>query len=319
LTQAREAITSLVRQTPTVVSTDLSQRIGALVALKLENLQVTGSFKVRGAANKLLSLSDEEKESGVVTCSSGNHGKAVAYVAQALGIRATVCVPEWVDPVKLAAIEQHGAEAVREGSTYDEAEERSFEIAREREATYVSPFDDPFVVAGQGTVGLEILEQVPNLDTAIVPLSGGGLIGGIAIALKSANQKIRIVAVSASNARVMYESVQAAEPIAFPEEETIANALSGGIGLNNRYTFPLVRDYVDHHVLVSESEIRDAMRAAATEDKIVVEGGGAVGLAAVVAGKIPSPGKRNVVVVSGGNVSIEVLTDVLTESPAEDQ
>ena len=166
-------------------------------------------------------------------------------------------------------------------------------------------------------MGLEIADQVPKLDTAIVPLSGGGLIGGIAVALKSANPKIRIIAVSAANARVMYESVQAGEPLAFPEEETIANALSGGIGLNNRYTFPLVRDYVDEHVLVSEKEIRDAMRAAASDDKIVVEGGGAVGLAAVVAGKITSPGKRNVVVVSGGNVSTDLLTEVLSESAAE--
>jgi threonine dehydratase len=287
------------------------------VSLKLENLQLTGSFKVRGAANKLMSLSDEEKELGVVTCSSGNHGRAVAFVAELLGVQATVCVPEWVDPVKLEAIRRHGAEAVLRGSTYDEAEERSFEIMRERGLTYVSAFDDPFVIAGQGTIGLEILEQAPEVDTAIVPLSGGGLIGGVALALKSTRPEIRVVAVSATSARVMFESLSAGRPITFPEEDTVASALSGGIGLDNRYTFPMVRDLVDHHVLVSEDEIRQAMRFAAEESKLVLEGGGAVGLAALLTGKIESLGKQNVVVVSGGNVSPGTLATILTDTEEE--
>jgi threonine dehydratase len=309
---AREAIAGIAVETPVLASEALGQQVGAEVVLKLESLQVTGSFKVRGAANRMLALSAEERARGVVACSSGNHGRAVAYVAQLLGIPGTVCVPEWVDRSKLAAIRRHGAETVLYGRTYDEAEARSLEIKRERSLTYVHPFDDPLVIAGQGTIGLELLEQFASLDTVVVPLSGGGLISGIAHALKSHDPGIRVVAVSAANARVMYESLRAGHPIAFPEEETIANALSGGIGLDNRHSFRMVRDLVDEHVLVSEEEIREAMLFAMVEHKLVVEGGGAVGLAALLSGSVRNAGKRVAVVVSGGNVDAQVLTRVIT-------
>ena len=302
LAAARDAIADIAIQTPVVSSPILSQRVGAAVSLKLENLQVTGSFKVRGAAAKMLALSDEEKSRGVVACSSGNHGRAVAYVGELLTIPATVCVPEWVDTTKLEAIQRHGAETIIHGKIYEEAEKRSIEIQRSRRLAYVHPFDDAYVIAGQGTIGLELLDQLPFLDTVIVPLSGGGLIGGIAIAVKSHDPSIRVVGVSAENARVMFESVRAGRPIAFPEDETVANALSGGIGLHNRHTFHLVRDYVDEHALVSDEEIRDAMTFAAKEHKIVVEGGGAVGIAALLHNKINRLGAHVAVVVSGGNV-----------------
>ena len=311
---AREAIAGIAVETPVLASEALKQRTGAEVVLKLESLQVTGSFKVRGAANRMLALSSEERARGVVACSSGNHGRAVAYVGQMLGVPTTVCVPEWVDPSKLAAIRRHGAETVLYGSTYDEAEARSLEIQRERGLTYVHPFDDPFVIAGQGTIGLELLEQVPALDTVVVPLSGGGLISGIAQALKSHEPGIRVVAVSAANARVMYESLKAGRPIAFPEEETIANALSGGIGLDNRFSFRMVRDLVDEHVLVSEAEIREAMVFAVVEHKLVVEGGGAVGIAALLSGQVRGAGECVAVVVSGGNVDAQVLMPVIAET-----
>ena len=309
---ARVAISDIVTQTPLLSSSPLTERVDIPVTLKLENLQVTGSFKVRGAANKILSLSANEKERGVVTCSSGNHGLAVSYVAGSLGIPATVLVPEWVDTSKLDAIRRHGANAVLHGNTYDEAEERSFEVEQEQDLTYIHPFDDPHIVAGQGTIGLELLEQLPSMDSVVVPLSGGGLIGGIAYAVKTLHPTIRVIGVSASSARVMYESLKLGQPTTFPEEDTVASALSGGIGLDNEHTFGLVREYVDEHVLVSEEEIEAAMVFAAKEHKLVVEGGGAVGIAAVLAEKVGRVGKNMAVVVSGGNIDMRSFGDVVS-------
>jgi threonine dehydratase len=310
---ARRAIEAIVDQTPVLFAAEISETMGAEVWLKLENMQRTGSFKVRGAANRMLSLSREQQSAGVVTCSSGNHGKAVAYVASRLGIDATVCVPEWVDPTKLDAIQRYGARTVLHGSTYDEAEEKSFQIEREQRLTYVHPFDDPRVIAGQGTIALELHEQVPQADTLIVPLSGGGLIAGIALGAKAVHPGIRIVAVSAERARVMYESLQAGRPIEYPEEDTVARALSGGIGLDNRHSFRLVRDHVDEYVLVTEEEIRAAMRHAALDLKQIVEGGGAVGIAAVRSGKVASTGGAMAIVVSGGNIDLSSLLAVISE------
>jgi len=309
---ARIAIADIATQTPVVSSSLLTESINTPVTLKLENLQVTGSFKVRGAANKILSLSDDEKERGVVTCSSGNHGLAVSYVAGSLGIPATVLVPEWVDKSKLDAIRRFGANAVLHGKTYDEAEERSFEVEEEEGLVFVHPFDDPYVVAGQGTIGLELSEQLPSMDCVLVPLSGGGLISGIAYAVKQANPQIRVIGVSAENARVMYESLLVGHPASFPEEKTIASALSGGIGLDNKHTFTLVSEYVDEHVLVSEEEIRTAMVFAAREHKLVVEGGGAVGIAAVLAEKVGRGSKSMAVVVSGGNIDMKSFGGVVS-------
>ena len=310
--RAAERITPLALQTPVVPAPMLSTRIGGIsVWLKLENLQVTGSFKVRGAANKIASLDKEDRKRGIVTCSSGNHGRAVAYVAEALAIPATVCVPEWVDPVKLEAIRQHGAEVVLHGATYDEAEAHSFEIQQERGLVYVHPFDDPLVIAGQGTIGLELVEQIPSLSTVVVPLSGGGLIAGIASAVKEWDSDCRVIGVSAENASVMYESLLAGAPRAVPEKETIASALAGGIGLDNRHSFDLVRELVDQHVLVSEEEIREAMRFAAAEHNVVVEGGGAVAIAAVLSKKLVDLSGDVALVVSGGNVDPSLLAEVL--------
>ena len=314
---ARRTITEIAIETPVLTSHLLGDRSGAEVSLKLENLQVTGSFKVRGAANKMLSLSEEAKTRGVVACSSGNHGRAVAYVAELLGIPATVYVPEWVDRTKLEAIQRHGAETILHGQTYDEAEARSLEVQRERGLTHISPYDDLEIIAGQGTIGLELLEQLPELEAVIVPLSGGGLISGVALALKAHDPSIRVIGVSAANARVMHESLAAGEPIVFPEEPTIANALAGGIGLENRHTFELVREHVDEHVLVTEDEIRQAMAFAATEHRMVVEGGGAVGIAALLFEKVGSMGESVAVVVSGGNVDTEILTQILRDSGSQ--
>ncbi|MFC1499644.1 threonine/serine dehydratase [Candidatus Zixiibacteriota bacterium] len=308
----RDAISGIVATSPLVRSAGLSDHAGTDVWLKLENLQVTGSFKVRGASARMLALTEEERGRGVVTCSSGNHGRAVAYVAERLGIPATICLPEWVDRVKLDAMRKHGAETVLHGSTYDEAEIRSFEIEKDEGLTYVHAFDDPHVISGQGTIALELLEQLPSVRTVVVPLSGGGLLAGITLALKKHDPSIEVIGVSAERARVMHESILAGRPMEFPEEETVASALSGGIGLENSYTFNLVRDLVDHRLLVDETAVLEAMVYAARDEKIVVEGGGAVGIAALLTGQVKSLEGDVAVVVSGGNVDPALLAKVLS-------
>ncbi len=267
---------------------------------------------MRGAANRILSIPESELDQGVIACSSGNHGRAVAHMAGTLGIPAVICVPDWVSPVKLKGIKDAGARVVLSGESYDLAEAMAYRIAEAEGRTFVQPFDDPWTAAGQGTLGLELLEQMPGLETVLIPLSGGGLAGGVAYALKERHPSIRIVGVSAKNARVMYESLLAGHPASFPEDETVASALSGGIGLDNAHTFTLVSEYVDKHVLVSEEEIRTAMVFAAREHKLVVEGGGAVGIAAVLAEKVGRGSKSMAVVVSGGNIDMKSFGGIVS-------
>ncbi|NJD20808.1 MAG: pyridoxal-phosphate dependent enzyme [Gemmatimonadetes bacterium] len=315
--RARSAVAALARVTPLLESPTLSGRVGRSVLLKLESLQITGSFKVRGAASRLGTLTPAERRRGVVACSSGNHGRAVAWVAGRLGIPATVCVPDWVDPVKLAGIRASGAEAVLAGPTYDEAEAHAVELARASGRPFISAYDDPWGIAGQGTLALELLDALGEPPAAVLaPLSGGGLMGGIAGALRSrlGARAPRTVAVTAARAAVMLASLHAGHPVELPEEETVAGALSGGIGLDNAWSFPLVRDLVDEHVVVTEASIRDAMAFAFRELRLVVEGGGATALAALLSDRwrppAGSPGPV-VVVVSGGNVALPTLASVL--------
>ena len=312
--QAWQRIASIARRTPLLRSAALSERAGTSVYLKLENLQETGSFKIRGAANRMLQLSAEQKARGIITVSTGNHGLAVAYVARQLGLPAVVCVSERVPPEKMEAIRRLGAELVAAGSSYDEAEQQSLQLERHRGLTRIAPFDDPLVIAGQGTIGLELLEELPDIDTAIVPLSGGGLISGIALALKSADRAIRVVGVSQERAPVMFRSLRAGRPIELPEEETLADALAGGIGLDNRYTFRMVRQLVDDVVLVTEEEIASGILFALEQHHLGVEGGGAVGIAALLCGRARGLGNSLAVLVSGGNIGLSRLRRLL-ESP----
>jgi len=317
--QARDTIHPFVRRTPVMRHRELEDAGGPEVWLKLENLQVTGSFKVRGAANRMMLLSPVERLQGVVACSSGNHGRAVAHMAGVLGIPAAICVPNWVDPVKLEAMKASGARAVLAGDTYDEAEAAAYALAEEEDLVFVQPFDDPWIAAGQGTLGLELLEDLPELATVLVPLSGGGLAGGLAYALKEERPDIRVVGVSAARARVMYESLRVGKPITMPEEETLAEALAGGIGLTNRFSLPLIRELVDEHILVEEEEIAGAMRYAAERLNVLLEGGGAVALAAALGRKCDLGGEGGTetaaVILSGGNVSLSRLQK-LKESPS---
>jgi threonine dehydratase len=314
---ARAAVAQHARVTPLLPAVDLSERLGRDVWVKAECLQPTGSFKVRGAAARLAALDPGERSAGVVACSSGNHGRAVAYVAERMRIPASVYVPDWVDPVKLEGIRATGAESVLAGATFDEAEAAAIEQAQESGRRYISAYDDPWVIAGQGTMALEVLEQLGRSPAAfVVALSGGGLAGGMAAALEErlGSAAPQCVAVSAEKAAVMRASVLAGRPVDLPEEETLASALAGGIGLDNEYSFALVRDLVTHHVSVTEAEIAAAMKYCVQYLHLVVEGGGAVGVAACLGKDWPPvefPEGPIVIVLSGGNVATDTLLSVL--------
>ncbi len=308
--KARQRIADIALRTPLVDAPELTERVGTSVYLKLENVQRTGAFKIRGAANTLQSLPREDRERGVITVSSGNHGRAVAYVARELGVRAVVCMSTRVPTNKVDGIQRLGAEVVLYGKSYDEAERRALRLQQEQGLTMIPPFDDPQIIAGQGTIGLELLEDMPELDTVVVPLSGGGLLSGIAVALKSADASIHTVGVSMKRAPVMYHSLRAGRPIEMKEEPTLADALAGGIGLHNDHTFRMIQAYVDETLLVTEEEIAEAMTFALEHHHLVVEGGGAVALAALLYGKVTEIGRNVVVVISGGNVEIPRLLEI---------
>lgn len=315
LYRAHASIAPFVRRTPLIYSAPLSELSGAEVYLKLESLQETGSFKLRGAANKLLSLTDVERKQGVVTVSTGNHGRAVAYMAQQLGLSATICITGLVPEHKRSAMQQLGAELLVAGDNQDDAERHALSLVQERQMTMVSPFDDPAIIAGQGTIGLELLEEMPQLDAAIVPLSGGGLMGGIALALKTADGAIQVIGASQALGPAMHLSLQAGAPVPVLEEKTLADSLSGGIGLDNRYTFTLCRQHVDETVLLSEDEIADSMVFAMRQHRLMVEGGGAVGIGALLHHKVALKGKQVAVVVSGGNVDVALLLQLYNQVP----
>ena len=308
--QAEYLIRETIYQTPLIKSPWLSNFTGCEIFLKLESLQVTGSFKIRGATNKILSLTKEDKARGVIAVSSGNHGRAVAYVARKFSIPAVVCMSETVPANKVDAIRDLGAEVVIAGKTYDQATEGALQLQKERGLTMIHPFDDPYVIAGQGTIGLEIFKECPKINTAIVPLSGGGLLGGTALALKSINPAVQTIGVSMDKGAAMAESLAAGKVVEIVEEPSLADALIGGLGSVNNYTFNLNQNYVDKTILVSEEEIAEAMTFALDKEHLVVEGGGAVGIAALLAGKVVGMGEKVVLVVSGSNVSLSGLMEV---------
>ncbi len=310
--RARRTIAPVVTRTPTVASRALAERLGVEVALKLESLQQTGSFKLRGASNRMLALSEAERARGVVACSTGNHGRAVAEAARRLGVPAKICLSELVPRNKLEGVRALGAEAVIVGRSQDEAFEEAHRLVREEGLTLIDTFDHPDVIAGQGTIGLELLEDLPELDTVLVPLSGGGLIGGIAVALKAADPAIRVVGVSMERGAAMYESLKAGRPVAVEEQPSLADSLGGGIGLDNRYTFALARELVDEVVLVSEAEIAAGMVHLYRAERLVAEGAAAVGVAALLSGRVEPRGGPVATVVSGSNVDMDAFTRVVT-------
>jgi threonine dehydratase len=301
--RARRAIAGRIRRTPLVVSDSLARAAGAPVHLKLEHLQITGSFKLRGATNAVLALSPEQQAKGVVGVSTGNHGRGLAYAARQAGARCVICMSCLVPQNKVAGIEALGAEVRIVGASQDEASREVDSLVAEQGMTMLPPFDHADVIAGQGTVGLELLEDLPDLETCIVPLSGGGLIAGIARVIKSANPRARVIGVTMAQGAAMCLSQKAGRPVEVEETASLADSLGGGIGQDNRYTFAMVRELVDDLLLVEEDQIADAVHHAYWREQQIIEGSGAVGIAALRAGLIQQPGVT-AVVLSGGNIDM---------------
>ena len=313
---ARKAIAGIAVATPLVASAALSEAAGVEVLLKLETVQPVGAFKIRGAANALSRLDEAARIRGVACCSTGNHGRAVAHAARQLGIRAIVCLSSLVPAVKVAAIEALGAEVRRVGASQDDAQVEVDRLAADEGMTDVPPFDHPHVIAGQGTIGLELLEARPDLQAIVIPLSGGGLAGGIALAAKAIRPSIRIVGVTMDRGAAMHESIRAGRPVEVEEVPSLADSLGGGIGAANRWTFGLCRGLIDQTVLVSEQEIRRGMTALFRDDRLVTEGGAAVGAAALLAGKLTLDGPT-AMIVSGRNVDMDVFLDIVSGRPVK--
>ncbi|WP_022665168.1 threonine ammonia-lyase [Desulfospira joergensenii] len=305
---ARKRIAPVIRKTPLIPFPDQKQENP--VYLKLENLQETGSFKLRGAANALLGLPPDRKEKGVLAFSTGNHGRAVAWMAGRMGISCTICLSRRVPSYRVKVMEQFGAKVVQEGVSQDQAYEVALKLERDQGLTLIKPFDDPKIISGQGTMGLEILEEIPQIDTLVVPVSGGGLAAGVARVLKAADPAIRVIGVSMEVAPAMYHSIKAGKPVEIEEKDSLADALLGGIGLDNQYTYPMVERYLDRIDLVSENEIEEGMIFAHDTLGILIEGAAAVTLAWLL--KNPDAGKSVVGILSGGNVDTDLLFDILS-------
>lgn len=301
---ARAAIAGVVVKTPLIASRCLEGAARQPVFLKLETLQPIGAFKLRGAANALSLLGVDERARGVVCCSTGNHGRAVAFAARRLGVRATVCLSHLVPEIKICAIEALGGTVRRVGRSQDEAQVEADRMVREEGLTDIPPFDHPHVIAGQGTIAFEILEDRPDIETILVPLSGGGLISGIALAAKALKPSIRIIGISMARGAAMQASLMTGRPVEVEELPTLADSLGGGIGLRNRWTFDLCRNLVDDVVLLDESDIYRGMRVLLLEERLVVEGAAAVGHAALLAGKVKLDGPA-AIIVSGQNAPME--------------
>lgn len=297
---ARERVAGVAVPTPLVPSAGLADHAGVPVQLKLEGVQPTGSFKIRGAAAKIRALDPDTRARGVVTASTGNHGRAVAHVAHDLGIPATICVSELVPDGKVRALRALGCDLLVGGRSQADGLARAAELVAEHGVGLIHPFDDPEVIAGQGTIGLELVEQAPDVATVLVPLSGGGLASGIAVAVTARRPGVRIVGVSMRRGAVMAASLAHGGPVELDEEPTLADSLQGGIGLDNRCTFTITRALVDDVVLVDEREIWDAMRFAYDHHRLLLEGAGAVGIAALRTGRVVPDGPA-VVIASGAN------------------
>ena len=302
--RARQRIEGRALVTPLVQSMSLSRVAGVPVHLKLETLQPTGSFKLRGATNALAQIAEEGCKR-VVTASTGNHGRAVAHAARALGIEAAVCMSSLVPKNKVDAVAALGARVVITGKSQDDAQVEAQRLVREEGYAFVPPFDDERVIAGQATIGLEILEALPDAASIVVPLSGGGLFSGVAFAAKSIRPQVRMIGVSMERGAAMHASLAAGKPVFVDELETLADSLGGGIGLDNQHTFAMTRDLIDDVVLLDEMSIARGIVHAYREEKLVIEGAAAVGMAALLDGAIPAARGPIVIVVSGSNIDIE--------------
>ena len=305
---ASYVLKEVVRRTDLIYAPQINP--DAQIYLKTENLQVTGSFKVRGAYYKISQLSAEEKAKGVIACSAGNHAQGVALAATKNGIRSLICLPDGAPISKVEAAKRYGADICLVKCVYDDAYNRAVELQKESGAVFIHPFDDPDVIAGQGTIGLELLEQLPDIDAVIVPVGGGGLISGVAFAIKSLNPNCKVYGVQAAGAPSMYNSIQHHKKEMLDRVSTIAD----GIAVKNpgELTYEICEKYVDEIVTVTDDEISTAILALIEQQKLIAEGAGAVSVAAAMFNKVDVRGKKVACLLSGGNIDVTILSRVIT-------
>lgn len=304
---AKHVLKEVLRPTQVISAPKINPK--GNVFLKTENLQITGSFKVRGAYYKISQLTEEEKSHGVIACSAGNHAQGVALAAQKNGIKAVICLPDGAPISKVEATRSYGAEICLVEGVYDDAYNKAIQLKEENNYTFIHPFDDENVIAGQGTIGLELIEQVPDLDAVVVPVGGGGLISGVAFALKSLNPNIKVYGVQASGAPSMVESLAENKIKCLDSVSTIADGIK--VKEPGEHTFEYCKKYVDDIVTVTDDEVSSAILALIEQHKMIAEGAGAVSVAAVMFDKIPVEGKNVVCLVSGGNIDVTILSRVI--------
>jgi threonine dehydratase len=314
--QARERIRDFIYLSPCRHSADLSQMTGQSIYLKLDNLQRTGAFKERGALNKILTLNNDEKRRGVIAASAGNHAQAVAFHACQRGIKTLIVMPLMTPLVKVAATKGFGADVVLHGANYDEAYAHALLRRDEYGMTFLHPFDDREVINGQGSIGLELLEQISDLQAVVVPIGGGGLIGGVACALKESNPAIRVIGVQTERLPSMLRASEAGKPVTVPAQATVADGIA--VRRAGDLTLPLVQRYVDEIVTVDEEEIANAILVLLEKEKTLAEGAGAVALAALLQAKTSLPDLRTAVLVCGGNIDVSLLAKIIERGLAKD-
>ena len=305
--EAKEALTGVARVTPL----NPAKHLGKNVYIKSENLQQTGAFKLRGAFNKIRSLSEEERARGVIACSAGNHAQGIALSATTLGIKSVIVMPAGAPLSKVEATKNYGAEVVLVPGVYDDAAREATRLAEEKGYVFAHPFNDPYVIAGQGTIGLEILEQLPEVEQVVVPIGGGGLISGVAFAIKALKPSCKVIGVQAAGAASMYASRQNGGIMELPSVSTIADGIA--VKRPGDLTFELCQKYVDEIVTVKDDEIATAILALMEDQKTVAEGAGATPVAAVMFGKVNVVDRKTVCLVSGGNVDVTTLSRVITK------
>lgn len=307
---AHHVLSEAVRQTDLIYAPVLSEQCGCEVYLKTENLQITGSFKVRGAYYKISQLSEEEKAKGVIACSAGNHAQGVALASKKFGIKATICMPDGAPISKVEATKSYGAEVVLVPGVYDDAHTYAEKLREERGSTFIHPFDDDDVIAGQGTIGLEIMEQLKDADVVVAPVGGGGLVSGVAFAVKSLNSKVRVYGVQSTGAPSMLNSLEHHKIETLPSVSTVADGIA--VKEPGKKTFEICEKYVDGIVSVTDDQVSAAILALIEKQKMIAEGAGAVALAAVMYDKIPDvKGKKVVCLISGGNIDVTILSRVI--------
>ncbi len=305
--KASHVLKGVIRKTDLILAPKINPE--AEVYLKTENLQITGSFKVRGAYFKISQLSEEEREKGVIACSAGNHAQGVALAASRAGIKSLICLPDGAPISKVEATKSYGAEVCMVEGVYDDAYKKALELRDEKGYTFIHPFDDEDVIAGQGTIGLELIDQLPDMDAVVVPVGGGGLIAGVAFAVKSLDPNIKVYGVQAAGAPSMANSLHDGKIDCLSGVSTIADGIA--VKEPGQNTFELCEKYVDEIVTVNDDEISGAILELIERQKLIAEGAGAVSVAAVMYGKVPVKGKKVVCLVSGGNIDVTILSRVI--------